>query len=65
VGLDGKGGSNRVASLRGMAYYSKAMRILVVEDERKTAGFLAKGLGEAGFGVEIAYDGEFEACGRD
>ena len=42
----------------GWLNYLKAMRILVVEDERKTAGFLAKGLGEAGFGVEIAYDGE-------
>src|SRR5450759_3273804 len=35
-----------------------AMRILVVEDEKKTAAFLAKGLREAGFAVEIAPDGE-------
>jgi two-component system copper resistance phosphate regulon response regulator CusR len=34
------------------------MRILVVEDEKKTAAFLAKGLREAGFAVEIAPDGE-------
>jgi len=34
------------------------MRILVIEDEKKTAGFLAKGLREAGFAVEIAPDGE-------
>jgi two-component system copper resistance phosphate regulon response regulator CusR len=34
------------------------MRILVVEDEKKTAGFLAKGLREAGFAVELAGDGE-------
>ena len=34
------------------------MRILVIEDEKKTAGFLAKGLREAGFAVEIARDGE-------
>jgi two-component system copper resistance phosphate regulon response regulator CusR len=34
------------------------MRILVIEDERKTAGFLGKGLREAGFAVEIARDGE-------
>jgi two-component system copper resistance phosphate regulon response regulator CusR len=34
------------------------MRILVVEDEKKTAAFLAKGLGEAGFAVDVAVDGE-------
>ena len=34
------------------------MKILVVEDEKKTAAFLAKGLREAGFRVQIARDGE-------
>jgi two-component system copper resistance phosphate regulon response regulator CusR len=34
------------------------MRILLIEDERKTAAFLAKGLRESGFTVEIAADGE-------
>src|SRR2546421_12349572 len=34
------------------------MRILVVEDEKKTAAFLAKGLREAGFAVDVAADGE-------
>ncbi|HWY41466.1 MAG TPA: heavy metal response regulator transcription factor [Chthoniobacterales bacterium] len=34
------------------------MKILVVEDERKTAGFLAKGLREARFRVQIARDGD-------
>ena len=34
------------------------MRILVVEDEKKTAAFLAKGLREAGFAVDLALDGE-------
>jgi two-component system copper resistance phosphate regulon response regulator CusR len=34
------------------------MRILVIEDEKKTAAFLAKGLREGGFTVEIAEDGE-------
>jgi two-component system copper resistance phosphate regulon response regulator CusR len=34
------------------------MRILVVEDEKKTAAFLAKGLREAGFTVDLAPDGE-------
>jgi two-component system copper resistance phosphate regulon response regulator CusR len=34
------------------------MAILLIEDERKTAAFLAKGLREAGFGVDVARDGE-------
>jgi two-component system copper resistance phosphate regulon response regulator CusR len=34
------------------------MRILVIEDERKTAAFLAKGLREAGYSVDVAHDGE-------
>jgi two-component system, OmpR family, copper resistance phosphate regulon response regulator CusR len=34
------------------------MRILVIEDERKTAAFLAKGLRETGFAVDLARDGE-------
>jgi two-component system copper resistance phosphate regulon response regulator CusR len=34
------------------------MRILLIEDEKKTAAFLAKGLGEGGFSVDIARDGE-------
>lgn len=34
------------------------MRILVIEDEKKTAAFLAKGLREAGFNVDTAGDGE-------
>ena len=33
------------------------MRILVVEDDRKTADFMAKGLTEAGFVVDHAVDG--------
>ncbi len=33
------------------------MRILVIEDEAKTAKFLKKGLGEAGFVVDVAGDG--------
>src|ERR1700691_768409 len=33
------------------------MRILVIEDETKTAKFLKKGLGEAGFVVDVASDG--------
>src|SRR3954452_21558404 len=34
------------------------MRILVIEDEKKTAAFLAKGLREAGFAVDVAIEGE-------
>jgi len=34
------------------------MRILLIEDEKKTAAFLAKGLGEAGYTVVTANDGE-------
>jgi two-component system, OmpR family, copper resistance phosphate regulon response regulator CusR len=33
------------------------MRILIVEDEIKTAKFLKKGLGEAGFVADVAVDG--------
>src|SRR3954469_5464682 len=34
------------------------MRILLIEDEKKTAAYLAKGFGEAGFQVTTASDGE-------
>src|SRR5436190_1977391 len=34
------------------------MRILVIEDEKKHAAFLAKGLREAEFDVDVAPDGE-------
>jgi two-component system copper resistance phosphate regulon response regulator CusR len=34
------------------------MRILLIEDENKTAAYLAKGLGEAGFQVTTAAEGE-------
>ncbi len=34
------------------------MRILVVEDEHKLAGVLKRGLGEHGYAVDVAYDGE-------
>ena len=34
------------------------MRLLVVEDERKTAAYLQKGLRETGFVVDVAADGE-------
>lgn len=34
------------------------MRILVVEDEQKVAGFIQKGLEEEGYTVDVAFDGE-------
>jgi len=34
------------------------MRVLVVEDERRIADFISKGLSEQGYGVDIAYDGD-------
>lgn len=34
------------------------MRILIIEDEVKTAAYLQKGLTEAGFIVDVAYDGQ-------
>src|SRR5437762_7491759 len=34
------------------------MRILLIEDEKKTAAYLAKGLGESGFQVTTAADGD-------
>jgi two-component system copper resistance phosphate regulon response regulator CusR len=33
------------------------MKLLVIEDEQKTANFLKRGFGEAGFAVEVASDG--------
>ena len=34
------------------------MKLLIVEDEPKTAAYLKKGLAESGFSVEVASDGE-------
>ena len=34
------------------------MRILVVEDDKKIASFVVKGLGQAGYAVDHAVDGE-------
>ena len=36
------------------------MKILIVEDETKTAGYLRKGLVENGFIADVAFDGEQE-----
>lgn len=34
------------------------MRILIVEDEKKVAGFIKKGMEEETYAVDVAYDGE-------
>ena len=34
------------------------MKILVVEDDRKVAGFIEMGLREEGYAVDVAKDGE-------
>ena len=34
------------------------MRVLVIEDDSAIAGFVAKGLTEAGYTVDVASDGE-------
>ena len=34
------------------------MRIILIEDERQLAQILKKGLEEAGYSVDTAYDGE-------
>ena len=34
------------------------MRLLVVEDEKKVASFVKRGLTEEGYAVDVAYDGE-------
>jgi len=34
------------------------MRVLVVEDERRLAGIIKRGLIEEGYAVDVAYDGE-------
>src|SRR5260370_23427856 len=44
-------------SARCPQIYRLLMRVLVIEDEKKTAGFLAKGLREAGFRITTAPDG--------
>jgi two-component system copper resistance phosphate regulon response regulator CusR len=41
-----------------MLYSENAMRVLLIEDKKKTSAFLAKGLREDELDVEIAHDGE-------
>ena len=44
-----------VGALRGSL---RAMRILVVEDEKKLAGFIRRGLEEHGFAVTVSHNGD-------
>ena len=34
------------------------MRILIVEDEKKVASFIKKGLEAEGYAIDVAYDGK-------
>ena len=36
----------------------RIMRVLVIEDDAETASYIAKGLGESGYSVDIATDGK-------
>jgi two-component system, OmpR family, copper resistance phosphate regulon response regulator CusR len=40
------------------AQWTKPMKILIIEDEAKTAAYLKQGLEESGFVVDVAEDGE-------
>ncbi|CAI7980510.1 Transcriptional regulatory protein TcrA [Frankia sp. Hr75.2] len=39
------------------AFYDRAVRVLVVEDEKRTADLLRRGLTEAGYAVDLVHDG--------
>lgn len=45
------------AASPGAIFYTHPMRVLVVEDDRKIASFLVKGLRQAGFAVDLAPTG--------
>ena len=38
--------------------YERTMRVLVIEDDAETASYIAKGLGESGYSVDVANDGK-------
>jgi DNA-binding response OmpR family regulator len=54
------GKANRVRMLknRGSRRGAETVRILVVEDDRKVARFIAKGFEEEGHAVDVVHDGE-------
>src|SRR4051812_15643358 len=41
--------------------HNRCVRILVVEDEKKVASFIEKGLEQEGYAVDVVYDGEAAA----
>jgi two-component system, OmpR family, copper resistance phosphate regulon response regulator CusR len=53
--------SNQKLCFEPLKPYNKPVDILIVEDEKKTASFLARGLAEAGYKTSIAADGESAA----
>jgi two-component system copper resistance phosphate regulon response regulator CusR len=55
--LDGRG-RGRSLWIHCAAFKMEAVRILLVEDETRVAGFIAKGLRERSYAVDIASDGE-------
>jgi two-component system, OmpR family, copper resistance phosphate regulon response regulator CusR len=66
--VSNSGSTNRIASAAGFLPYPHRMRILIVEDERKTADYLHQGLSECGFVADIAergHDGLNLALGHD
>src|SRR5258708_37672240 len=50
--------SSRDASYLAMIDFIMPGRILIIEDERKTAGFLRRGFTENDFSVEVRADGD-------
>ena len=40
-----------------MAVLVRSMKLLIIEDQVKTASFLKRGFSEAGFVVSVAFDG--------
>jgi two-component system OmpR family response regulator len=43
--------------VRNLEFWIVPMRLLLVEDDKKISAFVRKGLGEAGFAVDCAFDG--------
>ena len=58
MGYDARGGAILRFSWRNANLDGELMRILVVEDDKKIASFVARGLKEAGFAVDQAENGE-------
>src|SRR5207244_7370765 len=50
--------SDSLESVQRPSLTLRPMKILVVEDDRKVAGFIEQGLREEGYAVDVAPDGE-------